>query len=140
MRTEFNEDNPQFSPDGHWMAYQSDESGRNEVYVAPFPGPGGKRQVSTAGGNGARWRADGKELFYVAPDARLMAAEVNATCGTLEVGKVQPLFGGLQTIFNVTTTYDVSTDGQRILVRLPPEGETGAPLTVVQNWTAGLKK
>ena len=82
MRTEFNEQIPQFSPDGHWIAYQSNESGRHEVYVAPFPGPGGKRQVSTAGGALPRWRADGKELFYRAADNRLMAAEVDANSGS----------------------------------------------------------
>ena len=64
MRTGFNEEYPQFSPDGRWIAYESDESGRFEVYVAPFPGPGAKRQVSTSGGTRSRWRMDGKELFY----------------------------------------------------------------------------
>jgi Tol biopolymer transport system component len=134
LRTEFDESNPQFSPDGHWMAYNSNESGRNEVYIAPFPGPGGKRQVSTAGGAEPHWRADGKELFYLAPDSRLMEAEVDAKVGAFEVKKVEPLFGPL------TTGYDVSADGQRFLALLPPEGEVAEPLTVVLNWTAGLKK
>jgi len=137
MQTQFNEMAPQFSPDGHWIAYLSDETGRPEVYVAPFPGPGGKRQVSTAGGTSARWRADGKELFYIAPDNRLMAVEVSAKDGDFEVSKVEPLFGPLKTGGD---SYDVSADGQRILAIVPPEGETAAPLTVVQNWTAGLQK
>ena len=135
MRTEFNEQGPQFSPDGHWIAYQSNESGRYEVYVAPFPGPGGKRQVSTAGGALPRWRADGKELFYRAADNRLMAAEVDAKGGAFEVKKVEPLFGPIVG----ATSYDVSADGQRFLTLVPVGGETDTPLTVVQNWTAGIK-
>jgi WD40-like Beta Propeller Repeat len=135
MRTEFNEQGPQFSPDGHWIAYQSNESGRYEAYVAPFPGPGGKRQVSTAGGTLPQWRADGKELFYRAADNRLMAAEVDAKGDVLEVKKVQPLFGPIVG----ATSYDVSADGQRFLTLVPVGGETDTPLTVVQNWTAGTK-
>ena len=135
MRTEFNEQVPQFSPDGHWIAYQSNESGRYEVYVAPFPGPGGKRQVSTAGGAQPRWRADGKELFYRAGDNRLMAAAVDAKGGTFEVKKVEPLLG----LMVGATGYDVSADGQRFLTLVPVEGKTDTALTVVQNWTAGAK-
>jgi Tol biopolymer transport system component/predicted Ser/Thr protein kinase len=141
MRTEFNEQVPRFSPDGHWIAYQSNESGRYEVYVAPFPGPGGKRQVSTAGGTQPRWRADGKELFYDAADKLLMAAEVDAKGGTMEVRKVEPLFGPIvDAATGGGSSYDVSADGQRFLILVPEAGETSAPLTVVQNWTAGLKK
>ena len=132
--SEFLEVDPQFSPDGKWIAYQSNESGRPEIYVAPFPGPGGKRQVSTAGGSRARWRPDGKELFYIGPNQRLMAAGIAAKGGSLEVGKIEALFGGL------TGSYDVSTDGQRFLAVVPPEGKVQEPLTVVQNWMAGLKK
>ena len=135
VRTEFNEQDPQFSPDGHWIAYVSNQSGRNNVFVAPFPGPaGGTKQVSTAGGTQPRWRADGKELFFVAPDSRLMAAQVEARSGDFEVKKVDPLFGP------VTNSYDVTADGQRFLALVPPEGEADKPLTVAQNWTIGLKK
>ena len=135
MRTEFNEQVPQFSPDGHWIAYESNESGRYEVYVAPFPGPGGKRQVSTAGGALPRWRADGKELFYRAADNRLMAAEVDAKGGAFEVKRVVSLFGPIVG----ATSYDVSADGRRFLTLVPLGGETDTPLTVVQNWIAGMK-
>jgi eukaryotic-like serine/threonine-protein kinase len=134
VQTEFNERGAQFSPDGHWIAYESTESGRSEVYVSTFPGPGRKRRISTAGGDAARWRPDGKELYYVAPDNRLMAAEVDTRGSSVEVKKVEPLFGP------VTTGYGVSSDGQKFLVLVHPEGETGGPLTIVQNWTAGLKK
>ena len=129
---------PQFSPDGHWIAYTSDESGRNEVYVAPFPGPGGKRQVSTAGGNYPLWRADGKELFYFAADAHEMAAETETKGGVFEVTKVTALFAVPGEVAAVAG--DVSADGQRFLFALPPENDAPEPLTVVQNWTAGLKK
>lgn len=137
LRTPFNEQNVQFSPDGHWIAYQSDESGRFEIYAAPFPGPGGKRQISTSGGTLPRWRADGKELFYMTPDQRLMAAEVMIKGGEFETGGVHPLFGPLPTSNGFQ--YDVSADGQRILA-ITPSKTASAPLTIVQNWPAGLKK
>ena len=76
VNTQFGEAQGAFSPDGRWVAYGSNESGRNEVYVAPFPGPGGKRQVSTAGGAQPRWRRDGTEIFYFDPISKLMAAAV----------------------------------------------------------------
>jgi len=136
LQTEFNEQDPPFAPGGHWIAYVSNESGRNEVYVAPFPGPGGgKRQISTAGGTQPRWRQDGKELFYVAPDSHLTVAHLAEKEGVIGVENVERLFGPL-----TTAGYDVSADGQRFLALLPPEGETGGPLTVVENWTAGLKR
>ena len=72
-QTNFNEEHGQFSPDGAWVAYQSDESGRDEIYLQPFPGPGGKLLISIAGGVQVRWREDGRELFYLALDGRLMA-------------------------------------------------------------------
>jgi len=137
QRTPFNELNGQFSPDGHWIAYQSDESGRFEIYAAPIPGPGGKRQISTSGGLLPRWRANGKEVFYIAPDQRLMAAEITAKGGEIETGGAHPLFGPLPTSNGFQ--YDVSADGQRILAVTPRQ--TGSePLTIVQNWPAGLKK
>ena len=135
LRTEFDETNPQFSPDGRWIAYDSNQSGRNEVYLAPFPGPGKRQPVSVAGGTSPRWRPDGKELFYLAADGRLTVAEVDLKAGAVEVKKVEPLFGPLGAGY-----YDVSDDGQRFLAPLPPEEEITEPLTVVVNWTAGLKK
>jgi eukaryotic-like serine/threonine-protein kinase len=128
----------QFSPDGRWVAYRSDESGRFEIYVAPFSNSGGKRQVSFAGGAFPRWRADGKELFYVRFDGRLIAAEVGLKGAEVEIGAVRPLFGSLPATNSYL--YDVSADGQRFLAIMPNEQAAPEPLTLVQNWTAGLKK
>ena len=118
------------------MAYVSDESGRDEIHVIPFPGPGGKRiTISTTGGVRPRWR--GKEIFYVGQDGRLMAAEVTMTASSIDVGQAKPL--GI-TVPTVGLSYDVSRDGQRILA-ITERGRTRAtPLTLVQNWTALLKK
>jgi Tol biopolymer transport system component/predicted Ser/Thr protein kinase len=139
LQTAFVEVDGQFSPDGHWIAYQSNESQRFEIYIASFPGPGGKRQISTAGGTIPRWRQDGKEIFYMGPDRRLMAAEVTTQGGTLEAGQVRPLFGAANMTQGVPF-YDVSADGQHFLLRTFPEQKAGEPLTLVQNWTAALKK
>jgi len=138
--TESQEGNGMFSPDGRWVAYFSTESGDVELYVAPFPGPGGKRQVSTSGaGIPAIWRKDGKEIFYLGADDKLMAAEVNDRGATLEVGAVRALFeirrGGPGYV------YDVTPDGQRFLINTPVEQkEPPAPVTLVVNWTADLKR
>jgi Tol biopolymer transport system component/predicted Ser/Thr protein kinase len=138
LQTAFNLDRPRFSPDGRWVAYQSNESQQAEIYVAPFPGRGGKRQISTSGGFLPRWRPDGKEIFYLGPGGRLMAAEMNIKDSMIEVGQVRPL--GIPVLINGHYLYDVSADGQRFLVAAAPEQKADAPLTLVQNWAAGLKK
>jgi len=137
--TPFWEGSGAFSPDGHWVAYDSNESQRREVYVIPFPGPGGKRQISTAGGSTPRWRRDGKEIFYAGPDGKLMAAEVTLKTGSIEVGQVRPLGIPIAGVGG-PIHYDVSPDGQRFLVVTEPERGASPPLTLVQNWTALLKK
>ncbi|MEO8097575.1 MAG: protein kinase [Acidobacteriota bacterium] len=137
LQTPFNELRAQFSPDGQLVAYQSNESGVTQVYAAPFPGPGGKRQISADGGGLPRWRRDGKEIFYVTQDGQLMAAEVAVRNGTLEVGKVQKLFDGI--IMSRGITYDVAADGQKFLV-VDDGVSASRPLTLLQNWTAALRK
>ena len=128
----------QFSPDGRWIVYTSNESGRTEIYVAPFPSGGGKWQISTSGGSAPRWRRDGAEIFYIAPDNKLMAAEVNGKGASFEVGAVRPLF---QTnSMGSISPFAVSADGQRFLINSPSVQAASAPITVVLNWTAGLKK
>jgi len=140
-QTEFSEVQGQLSPDGRWMAYASDESGRMEVYVQPFPASGGKWQISTGGGSQPRWRRDGKELFYVSADKRLMAVEVKADA-TFEAGVPKGLFGTrfLPAAASHLLSYAVAGDGQRFLVTRLVEEEPAIPITVVMNWTAGLKK
>ena len=136
LQGEFNESNAHFSPDGRWVAYQSDESGRYEIYVTPFPSPSGKRQISTLGGRWPKWRR--KEVFYLSLDNRLIVSEVNVNGDALQIGAARPLFeirpGGPGNV------YDVSADGQRFLVNMAVEQQITAPLTLVLNWTADLKK
>ena len=137
-QTNFNERSGQFSPDGKWIAYESDESGRYEIYVQPFPGPGGKVQVSTNGGAQVRWRRDGKELFYVALDSRLMAVPLRLASNvqTIDAATPVPLFvthigGAISVPFK--QQYDVSPDGQRFLMNTIAE-EATSPITVILNW------
>jgi eukaryotic-like serine/threonine-protein kinase len=129
-----------FSPDGKWLAYSSNESGRFEVYVSPFPGPGGKWLVSTQGGWFPQWRRDGRELFYVSPDSKIMSAEVKANGSSFVVGAVRPLFV-TKPYFGYFTgnLYDVTADGQRFIVPYD-EGEADRTITLVTNWPATLKK
>ena len=148
LKTNFDERRAQFSPDGHWAAYMSDESGRYEIYLRPFNGnasgepTGGQWQVSTSGGINPKWRADGKELYYIALDGKLMAAQITTKTTTIEPGTPVVLFqtrivGGGTDVF-VGNNYDVSGDG-RFLINTVLE-EAPSPITLVQNWTAGLKK
>jgi Tol biopolymer transport system component len=138
LATPFNEFFAKFSPDGRWVAYQSDESGRNEIYVAAFPGPGGKRQLSTGGGSYPRWREDGKEIFYIGPNGTLIAAEISTRLDNIEIGAVHLL--PIPAVVNHLYMYDASADGQRFLVAVPRVQQPSGLLTLVQNWTALLKK
>ena len=138
VQTSANEHHAQFSPDGKWIAYQSDESGRDEVYLQPFPGPGGRSPMSTNGGVQVRWRRDGKELFYIALDGRLMAVPVqlSADGGTVEAGAPAALF--LTRVFavqgiNIRQQYMPSPDGQRFLIDSVTE-PAQSPITVILNW------
>jgi Tol biopolymer transport system component len=128
-----------FSPDGKWLAYSSSESGRFEVYVTPFPGPGGKWQVSTEGGWFPQWGRNGRELFYVSPDSKLMSAEVKANGSTLEVGAVRSLFE-TRPYFGLYTAnlFDVTKDSQRFIVNYEPQSNSA--FTLVVNWPAHLQK
>jgi len=127
----------QFSPDGRWIAYHSRESRRYETYVEPFPpgtgSPGGRRLISTNGGMHPRWRADGKEIFYL-QFRNLLAVSMEVSDRTLKVGEPQPIIGPLSIL-----GYDVAPDGQRFLLRLRNPAVASQPMTVVQNWTAALK-
>lgn len=134
----------QVSPDGRWIAYSSNESGRYEMYVQSFPTPGGKWQISKDGGFHQRWRGDGKELFYHAADGQLMAVPI-AGDSALEIGTAVPLFkarllNGPVIATGFRAQYDVARDGQRFLLNVPLEETQASTITVVVNWTAGLKK
>jgi eukaryotic-like serine/threonine-protein kinase len=146
LQTQFNEGQGQISPDGHWMAYFSDVSGRPEVYVRPFPPAEGEWRISTAGGQQPRWRGDGKELFFVGADGKMMAAPVRTASGpkpAFDFGAPAPLFDSHIAVNPSTSAfqYDVTADGKRFLVVTNTSvAAASPPLTVVVNWNAGLKK
>jgi len=138
VATAFNERSPMFSPDGRWLAYVSNESGRDEVYVQPYPGPGGKWPISTEGGTELRWSADGRELFYRLGD-KMMVVEVQSE-PAFSSGRPQLVFEGPYLTDNFATpNYDISLDGQRFLMIKKEEGST-AQINVVLNWFEELKR
>jgi len=139
LNSQFSEYHPRFSPDGRWFAYVSNESGRAEVYVQTFPLSGGKWQVSTAGGAQPHWRRDGKELYFIAPDRKLMAVDVKLG-QTFEMGTPKPLFQTQVSSFGSPNRYDVSADGQKFLVNSTVQDTSHAPLVVILNWAPGIKK
>ena len=128
----------QFSPDGRWIAYNSGETGRPEVYIAPFQRPGRTVPVSTRGGTMPRWREDGKEIFYLGENDTLVAVAVRGGDSAIELGDATPLF---QARFsNTPLPYAVAPDGQRFLINRPVEDTTDPPITLVVNWPEALKK
>jgi len=141
LRTPFTEGAPRFSLDGRWLAYVSDESGRYEIYVQPYPGPGAKRQISTDGGTEPAWNRNGRELFYRS-GSKMMAVDI-ATQPSFAAGKPRKLFEGpyLPTAATIQN-YDVSLDGQRFLMLKPIEAAEAAAtqINVVLNWFEELKQ
>jgi serine/threonine protein kinase/Tol biopolymer transport system component len=142
--TEFAEGMSKFSPDSRWIAYESDESRRLEVYVQQYPGRTRKVPVSTAGGRYPRWSKNGKELFYMTDDGTIMAVDVREDADNIHTSPPRVLFktnAALTNHYGSHYEYDVTADGQRFLVneRLGPTSQA-APLTVVLNWMAGLRK
>jgi Tol biopolymer transport system component len=135
----FNETQPSLSPNGKFLAYTSNESGRFEVYVQSFPGQGGKWQISTGGGGDPSWRADGRELYYRGLDQKLMAVDVAENGGSLQAGIPKPLFLGRIAIGNARNKYLPAGDGQRFLYVAPLGRDAMAPTTVVLNWFAALE-
>jgi Tol biopolymer transport system component len=141
VRTPYDERDGQFSPDGKWIAFESDESGVPEIYLQPFPGPGSKLRISTAGGTQVRWRRDGKEIFYIAGDNALMAAPVDTSTGRSEVGPSVSLFktrlAPIQAISR--QQYVVAPDGQRFLISTSDETPTN-PITLILNWKPAAQR
>jgi hypothetical protein len=142
LRTPFTEGAANFSPDGRWLAYISDESGRPETYVQPYPGPGGKWQISTTGGTEPVWSRNGRELFYRSGN-KMMAVETTMQSG-FSAGKPRVLFEGqyLTSVFpQPGVAYDVSADGQRFLmVKETERAQSTAQINVVLNWLEELKR
>ena len=135
LNTKFDETGPHFSPDGRWVSYHSNESGRFEVYMRPFPGPGAPSQISTAGGSTARWRHDGSELYYVSLDGKLMAVPITTQGAMLEPGTPTELFQVRyeRGVGVVRGQYAVAPDG-RFLVNAPTGDATSFPITLLLNW------
>jgi eukaryotic-like serine/threonine-protein kinase len=141
LQTPANEGVPQFSPDGRWLAYISDKSGRNEIYVQPYPGTGGKWQISTEGGAEPVWNRNGRELFYRIGD-KMMAVDIT-TQPSFSKGKSRMLFEGRYLPGALTfPNYAVSPDGQRFLMLKPVEQDQATPtqINIVQNWFEELKQ
>lgn len=138
VKTRFTELCPSLSPDGRFIAYFSNESGRMEVYVQEFPQPKSKWQVSTGGGSEPFWRADGREMFYLASDSRLMAVPLEAG-PTFSAGTPQPLFPARLQLITARAHYRPSPDGQRFLTLAPVGRDAILPTTVVMNWPARLR-
>lgn len=133
----------QFSPDGHWVAYTSNESGLSEIYVIPFPpsSSGGKWLVSRGGGVQGRWASNGKELFYISPDNTMMQVDVD-TRPTFHAGTPRPLFQSEMVDTGIRSgpnSWDLAPDGKRFLI-ISPKSQYAASITLVLNWRAGQQK
>jgi Tol biopolymer transport system component len=140
LRTPFNEKEGRFSPESspHWIAYQSDVTGRYEVYIQAFPEPHGQFQISTGGGQYPQWAAGGRELVYVSLDNKLMSVNLKMGTESVEPSTPRELFS-LPTLDIGLSPYEATPDGQRFLVLATP-GQAGQPLTVVLNWPALFRK
>jgi Tol biopolymer transport system component len=127
------------SPDGRWVLWSSTESGRREVYVQRLPDGSGRQQVSVEGGAGARFSPDGKEIFFVSPDAKLMAATFDAASATPRISIPAPLFAMFRAQLDDPAAWDVAPDGKRFLMTQPVSETDRSSLTVVLNWAAQLE-
>jgi eukaryotic-like serine/threonine-protein kinase len=137
LQASFNLTGPHFSPDGRWLAYSTDESGRREVYVQPFPGPGGKWMISAEGGESPRWAHNGREIFFFAGD-KLMSVDVE-TQPAFKAGTPRALFQAAG--YLGYGNYDVAPDGQHFLM-IKQEDISTSPkeLNIVLNWSEELKR
>jgi Tol biopolymer transport system component len=126
-----------FSPDGHWLAYFSNETGQPEVYVVPFPGPGGKYQISHGGGWDVRWDKKG-DLFFLSIGSQLMKAELNLSAQSLQVKSLRPLFQ-MNLLDTAAPLFDVTADGQRVLAVTPARAESSS-ISLLLNWPALVNK
>ena len=132
--TSFTERMGQFSPDGRWVAYETNESGRQEIVAQRFPEAGAKWQVSTGGGIAPRWRADGREIYFIAPDGKMMAVPITMTGSTFEAGKTEALFSSQIVPQPFKAQYTVSGDGRFLINNLTEEQSSASPITLILNW------
>jgi Tol biopolymer transport system component len=140
IATRANESGGVLSPDGRWIAYQSDESGADEIYVQSFPAGNERQQVSVTGGTQPKWRGDGKEIFYVSPDRKLMAVDIRPG-ERLDVGTPHALFQTrIVPLIEARNHYDVTSDGQRFVVNSRRAEDSALPITVVVGWAPEGKK
>jgi hypothetical protein len=137
VATPANETAAEFSPDGRWVAYESNETGQLNVFVQPFPGPGGKWQISTDGGTRPRWRRDGRELFYRTREAVMSVPVTTGT--TFAAGPPQEVLRGFPVREGYDAAFDVSPDGQRFLLIRSGTTANSAELHVVLNWIEDVK-
>jgi len=146
LQTHFDKENARFAPDTRWIAYDTAESGRSEVYVQSFPDAAFRSQVSTAGGRQPTWRRDGKELYYITDEGALMAVALRtqpafAAAAPVELFRIPAASPtAMHDASSAWTAYDVTADGQRFLVKTVVQAPVRSPMTVVLNWTAELKK
>ncbi len=139
LQTRFNEASGQISPDSKWILYASDESGKFEIYLNSFPVSGQKIQISNAGGEQPRWRGDGKEVFYISPDKKVVSVELNFG-ETLEPGTPRILFQTqIVPMIEARNHWDVTADGQTFLINTTSPSTAEAPIEVITNWTSLLK-
>jgi Tol biopolymer transport system component len=142
LATPFDESAPKLSPDGRWLAYQSNESGRDEVYIRPYPETERARvQASTEGGLAPRWARDGSELFFLSGDREMMAATITVTGGELRVSNREVLFDlpSSTLVGDRTTQYDVSNDGRFLMLRTASGDEDESRMVIVRNFLEEVK-
>jgi Tol biopolymer transport system component len=139
LQAAFNQSGARLSPDGRWLAYESDESGTPEIFVRSYPEGGQRRQISQGGGQQARWRGDGKELFYVSPDRKIFSVEIRAGA-ILDAGAPRALFQTrIRPLIEARNHYDVTADGERFLVNSRRPEEASLPITVLAGWAPAPK-
>jgi eukaryotic-like serine/threonine-protein kinase len=138
-KTEYNELDGQFSPDGRWVAYECDKTGQNEIYVQSYPPSGSESKISGSGGIQPKWRSDGKEIYYLSPDFKMMAVTIK-TSPSLEAGVPVVLFDPHLGGYRTRNNYDVTGDGQRFLIKSPALDNAVTSIAVTLNWTSLLKK
>jgi Tol biopolymer transport system component/tRNA A-37 threonylcarbamoyl transferase component Bud32 len=139
IATNFQDVAPSFSPDGKWLAYANNETGRFEVYIQPFPSGAGRWQVSTAGGTRPNWRKDSRELFFFSTDQQVMAVDVNQEGASLHLGTPHALFKA-PTVTSPSGPYTVSADGKKFVMNTVLPQSITEPLTLITNWPADLKQ